>query len=165
MIPVVCAGAIRVLLMVMPIPGGAEPTPHVGVTVVHEALQLLPQSLNDARLLSPAQVREIYSRTQGVLPPAGLNAFRIPDDPNIYVNAESEVYRDAARNRSAFHLLRLAATLLHEQVHETDDEYTREAIAGGLCAEPPGRSASGTTRQRGSLLEDSRGASSLARSR
>ena len=147
MIPVVCAGAIRVLLMVMPIPGGAEPTPHVGVTVVHEALQLLPQSLNDARLLSPAQVREVYSRTQGVLPPAGLNAFRIPDDPNIYVNAESEVYRDAARNRSAFHLLRLAATLLHEQVHETDDEYAArrlqaDFVRSRLDALPPAQRAS-----------------------
>ena len=53
MIPVVCAGAIRVLLMVMPIPCGAEPTPHVGVTVVHEALQssLSRLTMSDSSLL------------------------------------------------------------------------------------------------------------------
>ena len=98
-------------------------------------------------VLSPAQVREVYSRTGGVVPPVGLNAFRIPEDPNIYVNAESEVYRDAARNRSAFHLLRLAATLLHEQVHETDDEYAArrlqaDFVRSRLDALPPAQRAS-----------------------
>ena len=118
MLPVFCSGAIRVLLMVMPIPGVA----------VDAALQLLPQSLDNVRVLSPVEVREVYSRADGVLPPVGLNAFRIPGDPNIYVNAESEIYRDAARNRSAFHVLRLAATLLHEQVHGTDDEYAARRL-------------------------------------
>ncbi len=147
MLPAVCAGAIRVLLMLMAVPGGAELTPHAGVSVVDEALRLLPQPLNAVRVVSPEQVRALYSRTEGVAPPVGLNAFRIPDDPKIYVNAESEVYRDATRDRSAFHLLRLAATLLHEQVHETDDEYAArrlqaDFVRSRLAALPPAQRAS-----------------------
>ena len=54
-------------------------------------------------------------------------------DPHIYVNQRSLVYESAARTPSAITLLILAATLVHEQVHNTDLEL------GGLP--PPGDSS------------------------
>ena len=87
MLPGVCAGAIRVLLMFMAVPGGAR-LPLSRCLRRRRGATLLPRSLNDVRVVSPEQVREVYSRTGGVPPPVGLNGFRIPEDPKIYVNAE-----------------------------------------------------------------------------
>jgi hypothetical protein len=59
-------------------------------------------------------------------PPPELHAFRAPgdlSDPHIYVNAESAVYREALSKPSAVNTLKLAATLVHEQVHNTDREF------------------------------------------
>lgn len=117
----------RALVLLMPLPAAADRGP-LEDPVVREALRILAQPLNPVRVLSAPEVREIYRRTTGALPPAGLNAFRITGDRNIYVNAESEVYSHAARKRTAFDLLRLAATLLHEQVHETDGEYAARRL-------------------------------------
>jgi hypothetical protein len=46
-----------------------------------------------------------------------------PSDANIYVNEASAVYASAVRKPSALALLKLAATLVHEQVHNTDGEF------------------------------------------
>ena len=80
--------------------------------------------MNPIKVLGVGEIRVIYGRTPGAgVPPVGLNAFRAPGDPNIYVNNESVVYRSAARKPSAFAMIRLAATLLHEQVHNTEGEF------------------------------------------
>ncbi len=120
--------AVHMLLLLIPLAGASEPTSDDEDAVVAEALRVLPLAITNVRVLSALQVRQIYSRVAGTVPPAGLNAFRIQGDPNIYFNAESEVYRDAARAGTAFHLLRLAGTLLHEQVHETDGEYAARRL-------------------------------------
>ena len=124
----ICSVAVRMLLLLMPLAAASEPTSHTKDTVVANAVRILPQAITNVRVLSALQVRQIYSRVAGAVPPAGLNAFRIQGDPNIYFNAESEVYRDAARAGTAFHLLRLAGTLLHEQIHETDGEYAARRL-------------------------------------
>lgn len=118
-----CAVVVRALLLVLPSPADFEGTTHAGDPVVGEALRVLAQPVNAVSVVSRPQVRKLFYRATGGDPPAGLNAFRIRGDPTIYVNVESAVYREAALRPTAFHLLRLAATLLHEQVHETDDEY------------------------------------------
>jgi hypothetical protein len=93
---------------------------------IRHALRLLGQSLNPVRVLGEAQIREMYARIPGVvLRSAGLNAFRAPgtpNDPYIYVNGESVVYKRASKQPSALAVLMLAATLAHEQVHNTDGE-------------------------------------------
>jgi hypothetical protein len=92
--------------------------------VIQQALIVLGQAVNPIRVSAPAQIREIYARRLGAgAPPAGLNAFRAPYDPHIYVNMDSGVYTSAVRTRSALAVLKLAATLLHEQVHNTDGEF------------------------------------------
>ena len=116
------------LLLHMPWPVPVHGTPPTVNGTISEAARTVDQPLNPVRVLSAPEVREIYRRTAGALPPVGLNAFRIQGDRNIYVNAESQVYRQAAREPTAFHVLRLAATLLHEQVHETDGEYAARRI-------------------------------------
>ena len=127
--PIVSCGALRALLLVLPLGADSAGAPSLD-PVIHNAARGLSLPVNDVRVLSTPQVREIFDRAGGGAPPAGLIAFRIKNDPFIYVNSESEVYRSAAHRPSPFHLLRLAATLVHEQVHDTDGEsaaYRRQA--------------------------------------
>jgi hypothetical protein len=127
--PIVSSGALRALLLVLPLGADSAGAPYID-PVIRNAARGLSLPVNDVSLLSTPQVREIFRRAGGGAPPAGLIAFRIKDDPLIYINAESEVYRSAVRSPSPFHLLRLAATLVHEQVHDTDGEsaaYRRQA--------------------------------------
>jgi hypothetical protein len=127
--PIVSSGALRALLLVLPLGADSAGAPYID-PVIRNAARGLSLPVNDVRVLSTPQVREIFNLAGGGAPPAGLIAFRIKDDPLIYVNAESEVYRSAAHRPSPFHVLRLAATLVHEQVHDTDGEsaaYRRQA--------------------------------------
>lgn len=74
--------------------------------------------MNPVRVVGVREIREIYARVRAGAPPAGLIAFRStgdPSDSSIYVNRDSHVYRSAAREPSALGLLKLAATLVHEQ--------------------------------------------------
>ena len=93
------------------------------IAVAVRALLLVATPDDEVRVLSSPQLQEIYLREAGTAPPAGLNAFRLQGDPKIYVNAASKVYRQSESRPSEFHALRLAATILHERVHETDGEY------------------------------------------
>jgi hypothetical protein len=55
-----------------------------------------------------------------------MNAFRVRGGTigaTIHVNGESAVYRNAARKPTAIALLKLAATLVHEQVHRADGDH------------------------------------------
>jgi hypothetical protein len=127
--PIVSSGALRALFLVLPLGADSAAPPHLD-PVIRDAARGLSLPVNDIRVLSTGQVREIFHRAGGGAPPAGLIAFRIKGDPLIYVHAESEVYRSAADRPSPFHLLRLAATLVHEQVHDSDGEpaaYRRQA--------------------------------------
>ena len=126
---VVCAVVVRALLLLapLPIPPRVGPT-NTGDAAIGDALRLLQQPINTIRVLSAPEVQDVYRRMAATQPPRGLNAFRLPRDPNIYVNAESKMYRDAVRNRTEFDLVRLAATLLHEQIHETDGEYAARRV-------------------------------------
>lgn len=123
------SAAVRALFLLMPLSADSAGVPRLD-PVIGDAVRALSQPVNEVRVLSPLQVREIFDRAGGSAPPAGLIAFRIKGDPVIYVDAGSEIYRDAARRPSPFHLLRLAATLMHEQVHDSDGEaaaYRRQA--------------------------------------
>ena len=113
-------------------PETVGPRPDVGRTMHHDdpairqALIVLGQAVSPIRVVGPDEIRGIYARTPDAgAPRAGLNAFRAPDtsDPTIYVNRDSHVYRSAARRPSALALLKLAATLVHEQVHDTDRDF------------------------------------------
>lgn len=123
-----CAAA-HALLLLVPFPGALAGPSHVD-PAVGSALRALSQPVNDVRVLSRPEVRELFERAGGGVPPAGLIAFRLKGDSTTYINAASEVYRDAAHRPSPFHLLRLAATLLHERMHDThgeDEAYRRQA--------------------------------------
>lgn len=139
------SAAVRALFLLMPLSAGSAGVPRLD-PVIGDALRALPQPVNEVRVLSPPEVRAIFVRTGSGAPPAGLVAFRIKGDPVIYVDAGSEIYRDAARSPSRFHLLRLAATLMHEQVHDTDGEaaaYRRQAdfVRSRIEEVPPGQRA------------------------
>lgn len=123
------SAAVRALFVLMPLSADSARVPRLD-PIIGDAMRALSQPVNEVRVLSPSQVREMFVRAGGGAPPAGLVAFRIKGDPVIYVDAGSEVYWEAARRPSPFHLLRLAATLMHEQVHDTDGEaaaYRRQA--------------------------------------
>ena len=102
--------------------------PQAFIAVAVRALLLVATPADDIRVLSSRQLQEIYLREAGTAPPAGLNAFRLQGDPKIYLNAESKVYEQSESRPGAFQSLRLAATLLHERVHETDGEYAARRI-------------------------------------
>ena len=93
---------------------------------IQQALAVVGQTVNPIRVVGSAQIRELYAGRAGVSPPGpGLNAFRAPGnpaDPHIYVNEDSAIYRTAVEKPSPLALLTLAATLVHEQVHNTDAE-------------------------------------------
>lgn len=94
-----------------------------GDETVQKALAVLGRPV-PVRVVAPSEIRQIYGRVAAV-PPSGLIAFRAPGDrtdATIYVNSDSDVYRSASRKASGLALLKLAATLVHEQVHDTDGE-------------------------------------------
>lgn len=94
--------------------------------VIQQALIVVGQPVNPVKAVGLGEIREIYARVRAGAPPAGLIAFRATGDRSdlsIYVNRDSSVYKDAARSSSALGLLKLAATLVHEQVHNTDGEF------------------------------------------
>jgi hypothetical protein len=94
--------------------------------VIQRALLVIGQPISPVKLVSVQEIREIYNRLGAGPPPSGLNAFRVRaggEDARIHVNRDSDLYRRAARNPSPLHILRLAATLVHEQVHDTDGEH------------------------------------------
>ena len=98
--------------------------------VITRAVHVLSQPVNEVRVLSLPELHQVFQAAGGGSPPHGLIAFRRQQDPTIYISAASRVYLDAAERPSRFHLLRLAATLVHEQVHDTDGEdaaYRRQA--------------------------------------
>ena len=106
--------------------GDVERTMRHDDSAIQQALIVLGQAINPIRVVSPEEIREIYARAGIGEPPAGLHAFRAQrdmSDPNIYVNKNSPVYRNAARKPSALSVLKLAAMLAHEQLHNTDGEF------------------------------------------
>jgi hypothetical protein len=93
---------------------------------IQRALLVIGQPISPVKLVSVEEIREIYHRLGAAPPPSGLNAFRViadGADRRIHVNRDSDLYRRAARNPSPVDILRLAATLVHEQVHDTDGEH------------------------------------------
>ena len=111
----IASGTLAVLVLIVA-PRHSDP-------VLQRALVVLGQHVNDIHLVSTLEIREMYARTPGAgVPPLGLNAFRLPGDPNIYVNRDSITYQAASKKRSGFEVVRLAGTLLHEQIHDTDGE-------------------------------------------
>ena len=98
---------------------------HHADPVIHHALLVLGQPINPIRVIGPEEIAEIYSNHGIEDPPPGLLAFRSPvdaTDPTIYVNRASNIYLLATRKASSLNVLKLAATLAHEQVHNTDSE-------------------------------------------
>jgi hypothetical protein len=92
---------------------------------IQQALMVLGQAVNPVPVIGAAEIRDLYLRMSGGSPPTGLNAFRARSaitEPNIYVNSDSAVFRAAAAKPSAVAILKLAATLAHEQVHNTDGD-------------------------------------------
>jgi hypothetical protein len=101
--------------------------------VIQRALMLIGQPLNPIRVAGSGLVKRLYARVSGAHPPPGLEAFRSgdPQDPLIYVYRGSYVYAEAASEPTLLADIKLAATLIHEQVHNTD----REAAALRLQAD------------------------------
>ena len=122
-LPVTVAG---LLLQLFPLLNPLPTFVH-GNQVIDSALRLLEHSVTNVRVISPEQVRVLYLQA-GARPPVGLQAFRMLGNPRIYVSAESVVYSEARRSLTTFNLLRIAATLLHEQVHETDGEFAASRL-------------------------------------
>ena len=103
---------------------------HDDSTIQH-ALIVIGQPVNPIRVMSSEAISKIYAGAGVGDPPAGLDAFRAPHDradPNIYVNEDSLAYRNAMSNPSAVGRLKLAAILLHEQVHNTDGEFAAYSL-------------------------------------
>jgi hypothetical protein len=98
---------------------------HHADAAIHQALLVLGQPINPIRVIGVEEIAEFYSKGGLEDPPPGLLAFRSPvdwTDPTIYVNQASSVYLQATQKASPLTVLRLAATLAHEQVHNTDGE-------------------------------------------
>ena len=95
-------------------------------TAVRQAIMVLGQNVNPVKVLDAEQINDIYARAAAAPPHLlELTAFRargVVTDPHIYVNRESAIYRAAINKPSALTILKLAATLAHEQVHNTDGE-------------------------------------------
>ena len=126
---ILSSAAAHVLLLLVPLPETLAAPSHADAAI-RRALHVLSQPVNDVRVLSPAEVRERFERAEAGAPPENLVAFRLKGDSTTYINASSEVYRAAAHQPSSFHVLRLAATLVHEQAHDTAGEdvaYRRQA--------------------------------------
>ena len=93
---------------------------------IQQALAVVGQAVNPVKVVGSSQIQALYAGMPGVRSPGtGLNAFRAPGnpaDPYIYVNEESAIYRTAVEKPSPLALLALAATLVHEHVHDTDSD-------------------------------------------
>ena len=95
---------------------------------IQRALDLLGQGVNPIKTVTPDEATGIYSK-YGKQPSDAMLAFRAPGDqtdPNIYVNNQSDMYKKAGKDPLA--QLMLAATLAHEQVHNTDGEEAARRI-------------------------------------
>lgn len=99
-----------------------EPNHHA----VRQAIAVLGQKVNPVKVLDAEQINDIYARAAAAPPHLlELTAFRargVVTDPHIYVNRDSAIYRAATNKPSVLAILKLAATLAHEQVHNTDGE-------------------------------------------
>lgn len=99
---------------------------------IEQAIVVLGQTVNPVRVVGATQIRELYTRMAAASrQPHELNAFRVlagAADPRIYVNRDSAVFRTAARKPSALAILKLAGTLAHEQVHNTDGEFAASRL-------------------------------------
>jgi hypothetical protein len=97
-----------------------------GDATVRLAIRQLGQEVDPVEVVALAEARDVYGQVPGAgAPTPGMNAFRVRQGASvshIYVNRDSTVYRAAARRPTPLALLRLAATLLHEQVHRTDGD-------------------------------------------
>lgn len=111
----------------VPRPGDGPTTIEHDDPVIRQALRLLGQPVNAVKVVGSQELLEIYRGWGGGLqPPRGLIAVRAVDracDPHIYINREARVYRTAVAKPSPIALLKLAATLVHEQAHNSDGEY------------------------------------------
>jgi len=88
---------------------------------VQRALDIAGQDLNPVKLVDPMEAQAIYSKTIDAKPSPKLQGFRAPQstDPTIYVNRESNVYKNAAKNpNNKLAQLLLASLLIHEQTHD-----------------------------------------------
>jgi hypothetical protein len=101
------------------------PEQHHEDAVIDLALAVIGQPVNPVELVDAQEIERIFARLRAGAPPTGLIAFRpaIGSREPIYVSRDSDVYRSAARQRSPLALLRLAATIVHEQVHNSDGEH------------------------------------------
>lgn len=111
----------------VPRPGDGPRTIEHDDPVIRQALRLLGQPVNPVKLVGTQELRAIYRGWGSFLqPPRGLVAVRGADracNPHIYVNRDARVYQAAVAKPSPINLLKLAATLAHEQVHNSDGEY------------------------------------------
>ena len=94
--------------------------------VIQRALAIVGEPLNPVVVVDIERARQMYARTPGAggLSPR-VNAFRAPGnrgDPRIYLLSQSVVYRRAARSPTVLDMLKLAATLVHEQIHAEDGD-------------------------------------------
>lgn len=86
---------------------------------IRSALEIVGQQLNPVRVIGPDAIQKHYAGRDEV-PSPDMVAFRMPQDPYIYVNSESKQYNKAKKNKAA--RVALAGSLVHEQIHNTDGE-------------------------------------------
>jgi hypothetical protein len=93
---------------------------------IQRALTLVGQALNPIKVVDRTEAEEIYKRSAPQPPSPRVVGFRAPfapADPLIYINRESDQYKEAAKKPGdKLAQLLLSATLAHEQVHNTDGE-------------------------------------------
>lgn len=95
---------------------------------IQSALNALGQDVNPVKVVGPEEIQKLYStiyKGDGMpdmrVRQSGLGGFRVPNDPNIYVNAESPTYRAAVKNpNDTAAAIMLAGILAHEQTHDTE---------------------------------------------
>jgi len=100
---------------------------------IRQALAVLGQPVSPIEVVTFEQAQEIYRRTPGARPltaqlSEGLRAFRVVRDHRIFVNRDSTDFKDVERRPTPLGLLKLAAILVHEQVHATDGEYAASRL-------------------------------------
>ncbi len=92
---------------------------------IQRALDMLNQPLNPISVVDFDTAMKLYQQHGDTLSPVGvenrrkgLEGFRVPKDPQVYVSNSSPLYKQAAReknNQAATALL--AGVLVHEQTH------------------------------------------------
>lgn len=99
--------------------------------VIQRAMSLLGQPVNPVQVVSQSDVEAIYREAapervknrQDEIRLWGVGGFRRPndeEDPNIYINKNHELYRRAKDKGDNLGNLLMAATLAHEQTHNTE---------------------------------------------